>query len=296
MRRMWSVLGAGLIAGAVVTSLLSCNVIQGDRELLVEDLQYVVHSPHWSADGSKIYYILGKDNSSPYSIGPVLAHDLENNTQTQITEEEISHLRGAPTKDIAVTAKGWWFWVWDIETWTKVDSCQPCEEGITNWHRIGRIHFSYESENAFYYIYWGEPDSLFLHRINLEDYTDEEVLAVKGNRLVFAPGPGDTLFAINDTIYNLNSGDKTPIGITPRALHWNPAVPTELLVCTGEDKDLFLFNLEEEEAYRINTNASWGYDVYDAKFSSDGNKIVYITIDYDDAAVYTQMWLFDLSN
>jgi WD40 repeat protein len=296
MKRMWGVLGAGLIAGVVLAPLLSCNNIYGDRELLVEDPQNVVHSPHWSADGSKIYYILGKGDYSPYSRGPLWSYDLGNNTKTQITEEEISHLRGAPTKDIAVTADGWWFWIWDIETWTKVDSCQPCEDGITNWYTIGQIHFSYESENHFYYIYKPESGLLSLHRVNLEDYTDEEVLTTIGERKIFAPGPGDTLFAISDTIYNLNSGDKIPIGKTPNALQWNPAVPTELLVCTGEDNDLFLFDLEEEKTSRINTNASWGYDVEEAQFSPDGNKIAYITIDNDDASAYTQMWLLNLSD
>jgi WD40 repeat protein len=296
MKRLWSVLSTGLIAGAILAPLVSCNSIYGDRELLVDDPQNVVHSPHWSADGSKIYYILSKGDLPPPTQGTVWAYDLENNTQTKITDEEVSHLIVGPTKDVALTAEGLWFFIWDIESWSKVDSCQPGDEGIANWQSIWRISFSYESENMIYYIYYTGSGPLSLHRVNLEDHSDEEVLSVIGNRVLFAPGPGDSLIALNDTIYNLNSGDKIPIGITPNALQWNPAVPTELLICTGEDNDLFLFDLEEEKTFRINTNASWGYDVFEARFSPDGNKIAYITIDHDDASAYTQMWLLNLSD
>lgn len=247
MKRMWGVLGAGLIAGVVLAPLLSCNNIYGDRELLVEDPQNVVHSPHWSADGSKIYYILGENNAEPHSRGPVWSYDLVNNTQTQITEEEFWDLSVSPSGNLAITDEGYWYWIWEVETWNIVDSFRVSEEAIPHWSALTKPEFSYESENVFYYTYWVKPDSIFLRCVNLADSTDEELLTAHGERNIIAPGSGDTLFAVNDTIYNLNSNDKIPIGITPNALQWNPAVPTELLICTGEDNDLFLFDLDDEK-------------------------------------------------
>lgn len=293
MKRMWSVLGAGLIAGAVVTPLISCNVIHGDTELLVDDPDHPVHSPRWSSDGSKIYFILGKQNDDPWAIGSVWSFNLSDNTQTQITEEEIWDFDILATGNLAVTWEAYWFWIRDLETWDVLDSIKPCEEAMEVWVFIDQPKFSYESEELLYYTYWVAPDSIHLHRMDLADLADEEILFSKGEKRIFAPGPGDTLIALNDTVYNLTTGEQIPIPIKTglKELQWNPVVPAELLISLG-DNGLFLFNLVERKTYRIEINTPKGYDIVDARFSPDGESIVLLASWNGDGFFENQIWLF----
>ncbi|MBN2379406.1 PD40 domain-containing protein [candidate division WOR-3 bacterium] len=284
--------GGVVIAGAL---LLSCNTIQGDLELLVDE-PTSAHSPAWSSDGSMIYYILGSDPEVdlPEPKGYLYSLDVETKEIQQLSTEEIWGFETSPYNDYALTSEGPWFWIWDIEDWEKVDSCQPCQEAIENWSNIIQLKFSYESSRIVYYSYWIE-DSLFLRRINLEDSTDELVMTKKEWKHIMAPGPGDTLLALIDTIYNLNSDDKIYVEHEPQYLHWNPADPQQLLISSGkQDKDLFMYDLRDKKLKRINSSPFRISSSDEAKFSPDGTKIVFKCVPKSEGS--TQIWLFNLTN
>lgn len=292
MKRMWSVLRVGLIIGATVT-LVSCNVIQGELTLLVDDREHPAHSPHWSSDGSKIYFILGEDDHEPDPWGSVWKLDLEDNALIQITDQVFCDFDVSPDGDFAVTdEEREVFWIRDLETWDKLYSCQPCKRVTSHLGTIPHVKFSLESEHILYYAYWFSG-FVFLHRINLTDSLDEELLSIQSSP-IFAPGPGDTLIALNDTVYNLTTGEQIPIPIKTglKELQWNPVVPAELLISLG-DNGLFLFNLVERKTYRIEINTPKGYDIVDARFSPDGESIVLLASWNGDGFFENQIWLFE---
>lgn len=293
MKRMWSVLGAGLIAWAVVTPLLSCNVVKGELTLLVDNKETTAYSPCWSSDDSKIYFVSSEDLYSP---GQVWSINLADETQKQLSEEEVKEIDISPAGDLCVTYLDGWILLLDTETWTQLDSLPVPEEFKEDWRNdFYAPRFSYESDQIIYYLYHLYSDSSYLHKVNLADSTDELILAAERGS-VFAPGPGDTLFVLRDTIYNLNSQERIPIDIPDDLIefvYWNPAVPTELIISTGPHEDIFIFDIQTQKANRIDTRsteASWvGY----AKFSPDGERIVFATLDAGGSWVVSRIWLFE---
>lgn len=292
MRRMWGVLGAGLIAGAVLAPLLSCNVIQGDLELLVDE-SASAWSPCWSTDGTKIYFILGEevDEYEDDEPGYVWSLEVETGSRKQISDQPLGELLGeietSRYDDLFISAWKGWIRILDIETWTQLDSFPAARENY-----LHQPKFSYESDQVIYYTLWA-TNSVFLHRINRADSTDEELIA-SGPGFVFAGGPGDTLVALSDTICNLNSGEKIPLGITPQSLDWNPVVPTEILICTYDDEDLFIFDLETQKLRRINASPKETYNSREARFSPHGDRIVFTA--FRDSDGRRQIWLFEPSD
>jgi len=291
MKRMWSVLGAGLSMGLAATLLVSCNVIKGELTLLVDNSQTTADSPCWSSDGSKIYFVSSEDLYSP---GQVWSINLADETQKQLSEEEVKEIDISRDGNLCVTYLDGWIRLLDTETWTQRDSIAVPEEAKTA-KNFYPPKFSHQSDKIIYYLYYLFSDSSYLHKVNLVDSTDELILAAKRG-FVFAPGPGDTLFALGDTIYNLNSQERIPIDIPDdliEFIYWNPVVPTELVISTGPQDDIFLFDLETQKATRIDirsTEASWvGY----ARFSPDGERIVFATLDAGGSWFVCRIWLFE---
>jgi len=294
MKRMWSVLRVGLIIGATVT-LVSCNVIQGELTLLVEERS--AYSPCWASDGSKVYFVASEDALNPVALGQIWSVDIEDKTQKKVSEEEVKEIDISRDGDLCVTYLDEWILVLNTETWTQRDSIHLPEEATGDWrNKFSAPRFSYETNEVIYYHYHVYSKSSYLHKVNLVDSTDQLILTTEGASVV-APGPGDTLLAFGDTIYNLNSQERIPIDIPDdyiQSIDWNPAVPTELVVSTGPQDDIFLFDLETQKATRIDIRptikSGW---VGSARFSPDGDKIVFGTLDAEGTWSLCKIWLFE---
>lgn len=294
-------LGVSILMMGVL--FLSCTPpIDGELTLLVDDdvvgdADRLPLNPHWSSDGSRIFFILGDDYKAPSHGGPVWMYDLGHDSLIEIGYQIFYDFDLSPQGNLAVTDEDLYiFWIRDLETWRKINSYQPCERALTYyWDWLSQVQFSYESEHILYYAYSAPSDSIFLHRFDTADSTDEELIFTKGTKISFAPGPGDTLLALNDTIYNLTSGNKIPIDMDSRMVHWNPADPTELLGSTG-DKGLFLIDLSDLDkiaTHRLKVDTPKGYDVTDARFSPDGERIVLVASWHGDGGFDNQIWLFE---
>lgn len=272
--------------------VVSCEKpIEGELSYLLEDTLQIAHAPRWSYDGSKVYFIFGDAGT----IGEVGVFDLNTSIQTQITELPFGSIDLSQVADLALTLDGFSFRVRDSQTWNVIAEYQPCSKAVEVVDH--QPQFSYKSEQLIYYSYWIVPDSTFLNVINRSDSSDTNILMVifnRGDIRVFAPGPGDTLVALNDTVYNLTSGERIPTKVKPEALNWNPANPDELLIATGKDSDLFLFNIETRKLERINVELPRWYVTTDARFSPDGKRIVLVGTYYGDGYQGDYLWLLEL--
>ncbi len=304
MKRMWSVLGAGLIGVLVGSLVVSCNddaedVIEGELTLLVDNKETTAYSPCWSSDGSKIYFV-SAEGIHPYdNPGQVWSVNITDGTPEQISQKEVWRIDISPEGDLCVTYLDGWIRLLDTDTWTQLDSLPVPEEFKEDWRNdFYAPRFSYESDQIIYYLYYLYSDSRYLHKVNLDDSTDELILAAERGS-VFAPGPGDTLITLRDTIYNLNSTERIPLNIDfddIESLDWNPTLPTELLIATNSHKYLFIFDLETREVTKIDissTDAGW---VGDASFSPDGERIVFTTTNSGGIWVVSRIWLFEPSD
>ena len=298
MKRMWRVLGVRLIGVLVGTLVVSCNedVIEGELILLVDNKETTAYSPCWTSDGSKIFFVSAEDIHPYDNPGQVWSVNITDGTPEQISQKEVWRIDISPEGDLCVTYLDGWIRLLDTETWTQLDSLPVPEEFKEDWRNdFYAPRFSYESDQIIYYLYHLYSDSSYLHKVNLADSTDELILAAERGS-VFAPGPGDTLFALRDTIYNLNSQERIPIDIPDdliEFIYWNPIVPTELVISTGPHEDIFIFDIQTQKANRIDTRsteASWvGY----ARFSPDGERIVFATLDAGGSWVVSRIWLFE---
>jgi len=271
MKRMWSVLGAGLIVGMAVTLLLSCNPsIDGELTLLVEKLDHesgFSHSPCWSSDATKVYYLSHWGNGEEYSSNYVIRSiDLSDHSTRKVLDNnyDIGWMDVSHVSDICVTysldkLEEWL--LYDLENSTLVDSINCSAQ---------KQKFSLESDQIIYY---SANDGI--HKFNLADSSDE-IFWTRGSGSDFAPGPGDTLFARGDTVFNINTGEAIPIGIAKVDMHcmnWNPAVAEELVLTTV--RDLHIFNLETEQLHRLDIRDVNVTHLEDAKFSPDGKRIIF---------------------
>lgn len=299
MKRMWSVLGAGLIVGMAATLLVSCNVVKGELSLLVDNTETTAYSPCWSSDGSKIYFISAEDIHPYDNPGQVWSVNITGGTPKQITQEAVWRIDISPTGDLCVTYLDGWIRLLDTETWTQLDSLPEPEEFKEDWRNdFYAPRFSYESDQIIYYLYHLYSDSSYLHKVNLADTTDELILAVERGS-VFAPGPGDTLFVLRDTIYNLNSQERIPIDIPDDLIefvYWNPAVPTELIISTSPHEHIFIFDIQTQKAERIDTRSTEASWVGNASFSPDGERVAFATLDAGGSWVVSRIWLFESSD
>lgn len=285
----------GIIFGGV---FLSCEKpVEVELELIFEDQNHPAHSTEWSADSSKIYFILGNDQSWYESEGPVFCLDLERDSVYKITDQEIEDFEVSQSGNLAVTWQNYWIQVGDLATWNLIDTLKP---SIT--YPIAQPKFSYESDQIIYYTRFalghGQSDTVFLHRSNLNDSTGMDLLSSAGKNMVFAPGPGDTLFALDDTIFNLKNGEKIPLKVKAGCLHWNPAVPTELLILPEEfgNMNLYIFDLNTRKLRKLDASTESTNMNIEARFSPDGKIVVLAASNGGDAIFYNQIWLIKLPN
>lgn len=293
MKRMWSVLGAGLSMGLAATLLLSCNVIKGELTLLVENHLEATYSPCWSWDGSKIYFIHSEGPRNPDEPGQIRSVNVADQTLALICENTFCAIDVSRQDNLCLPT--WyngddWIRVVDIETWTTLDSILP-------EHIYGYPRFSMESSQIIYYIDREQGwDSTLLHKVDLSSSTDEIIL-VAGPGYSVTPGPGDTLFAIGDTIYNINNAERIPLDLDPLSdatLDWNPANHLELLICEERtDRHILLFNLGTRKSRRVNAVPNLAAWIHNPTFSPDGKRIAFEAAEGADSFYDYQIWIFD---
>lgn len=296
--------------GLFACVLLSCTPpIEGELTVLVDwdDVGVTAESPAWSSDGSKVFFISTWDSTGNYDTSRVWCVDV-NTGETTLVSPEAQELDNLvleididPVDNRCLTYwPHWngWIRVFDTETWTQIESIRPPEDYRINEH-VKRYYprFSYESNRALYYFYHNiDNDSSYLHKVNLEDSTDEVILTVQQSWF-FAPGPGDTLFAIGDTVYNLNTNERISMGLaglpSTGSVNWNPANSDELVIAKGEKRDLYVYNLETRELTQLKTDFARNVWIEDARFSPDGNRIVF-SAHYDyESGFEDKMYIFD---
>ncbi|MBD3286139.1 hypothetical protein GF359_06470 [candidate division WOR-3 bacterium] len=298
MKKRLTFLGMSvIILGGI---LLSCTpTIEGDLRMLVENTFEAAYSPRWSMDGSKLYFIQidipesASNPREPDTPGEIWAIDVSTLEQTLICEDTFAALDIFREEDICLPTPyigDDWIRTVEIETWTIVDSIEV--EEIYGYPR-----FSMESSQVIYYVYRGKGwDSTYVYKADLEDDTTELIL-VAGQGISVTPGPGDTLFAVGDTVYNIKNGDRIPLDIDPAsdaAVEWNPVNPSELVVCEERtDKEIFLFNLETGKRSRIKSipdQAAW---VHNPVFSPDGTMIAFEAAKGGDSFYDYSIWVLE---
>jgi len=291
------VLFLGIVALVSGGAFISCTPpIEGELTPLVKFQDYVYEvllvSPCWSSDGLNVYFTSIWDSLEFTRTYRVWCVDVKTEAMEQISTGNISIVGIDISKEdnLCVTYWGELFHVLDAHTWTELVSLEPQASGVSYSPR-----FSYESDRVFYYMYEIPSGSTYLRKVNLKDSTDEVILTVKQGGYC-DPGPGDTLFAIHDTIYNVKSNKRIPIGIdlpSTGTVNWNPADPSELLISTGVKHELYIFDLETRELTELNVKATNSNTILDAKFSPDGKRIVLATKSIGDAVCYEKIWIFD---
>ncbi|MBN2378818.1 WD40 repeat domain-containing protein [candidate division WOR-3 bacterium] len=282
----------------VFTLGLTCGAdIKGDLTLLVE--QESAYSPQWSTDGTKIYFVESLDEMDAFGPGYVWSVDISNKQVRQESEDTLGVIDFSPAGNLCVTylEQEKWIRVFDTETWTLFDSIAMPDEAFEDWrNKFYSPRFSYDSNDVFYYHYHVYSDSSYLHKVNLVDFTDEVILTTSGSSPL-APGPGDSLIAFGDTIYNLNSQERIFIDIPEEYIQssdWNPADPKELLISSGPQDDILVFDLDTKEASRLDIHktvkSGW---VGDAQYSPEGDRIVFGTLDSEATWSLCQFFVFD---
>lgn len=278
-----------IFMGMVCVLLLSCNPpIEGELTLVVDRLDsesWFSHSPCWSSDGSKVYYLSHGGNESydhVYQIWSVNLSDMD--TQKVIDNSfDIWRMDVSYISNLCVT------YSLDIDGELRFfDLENAAYEGAIKCP-TQEPKFSLESDSIIYYL--GEGG---IRRYSLSDSTDE-IICNQGSGAVFAPGPGDTLFAREDTVYNINTGEAIPIGIDGEYnyfINWNPAIPEELLI-SGISDDVFMFNLQTRELTKVDIKDTKPVWTGDARFSPDGSKIAFIVTRGSDGFYHDQIWIFE---
>lgn len=245
--------------------------IEGKLTRLVERLEsksHFSHSPCWSSDGSKVYYLSKgpvNDYSEYYQIWSV---DLTDNALKKEFDNDYS------------------IWLMDISHQSDLCVIVFLEEfgnlrllDLVDSTEVESVFcptqnpkFSIESDEILYYLDDGD-----IHKFNRVDSTDEVIWA-RGAGLIFAPGPGDTLFAVGDTVFNITTGEAIPIGLDEdeiNSINWNPANAYELLISKDHSGDLLIFNLENRKMSVLDIKEVHTRRILDARFSPDGKEILF---------------------
>lgn len=293
--------------------LTSCEKpVEGELTLLVDGLDALTDkygifsfSPDWSEDCSKVYYLDVFDSMGNYAPLSIWSIDITSGEKKQLLEgdDEILSFDVSGEGNLLIpyfttsSQRDQWIFVYDLLTCSVLDSIEP---GYSRAY----ARFSIESSDVLYYeeVTSDEPKTLQLHKCNWKDSTNEVVLEIPYERRYdFAPGPGDTLFAFGNRICNLNSSEILTIDIDStdvRSLDWNPANPGELVIATGLEGKLYMFDTKTRELEKIDTKETNASSIYRTRFSPDGKKIVFTVAIDADAVHFSQIWLFerDLSN
>jgi WD40 repeat protein len=157
------------------------------------------------------------------------------------------------------------------------------------------IRFSYEysdSNRILYYLYNSHDAGTPLNKVDLGDLSDEKIIE-NCHSSHLAPGPGDTLFAFDKTIFNLNTGEETALEVYGGSFDWNPANPRELLVAGGIKKVVYICDLDSNKIRKFSVNnEDW---IFNARYSPDGKRIavesqLYISEGGED---WGSIWIFD---
>jgi len=282
-----------------LTSLgLTCSAeIDGELTLLLE--QESAYSPQWSSDGTKIFFVESLDEMVAFGPGYVWSVDVNSKEVNQVSDDTLGIIDFSPDGNLCVTyiEEEKWIRVFDTETWTQLTSIAMPDEALEDWrNKFSSPRFSYESNDIIYYHYHIYSDSSYLHKVNLVDSTDEVILTTSGASFL-APGSGDTLITFGDTIYNLNSQERIFIDISEEFIQsadWNPADPRELLISSGPQDDILVFDLDTREASTLDIHktvkSGW---VGDGQYSLEGDRIVFGTLDSEATWSLCQIFVFE---
>ncbi|MBD3286138.1 hypothetical protein GF359_06465 [candidate division WOR-3 bacterium] len=275
--------------------LLSCTPpIEGELTMLVEyDTREDITSPHWSSEGSMIYFI----HMGPDDVSQIWSVDVATCSLTLIRDEYFYEMDVSRTDDLCSPAHRDYndsIRVYDLETWDQVYTV--FQENIYDYPK-----FSVESSHIVYYNECGEGwDSTLLHKVDLESQTNEVILDAGPGYYSVTPGPGDSLFVLGDTIYNINTAERIPLELgfpTSVNYDWNPLNSWELIVCDGVgDKCITLLNLETKERQRVKVTLD-GLQVASLEnpvFSPDGKRIAFVAVRGADSFYRYQLWILDL--
>lgn len=298
----------GVAVLAAVGFLVSCDndddieVIEGELTLLVKGGTHMdspnATYPCWSSDGSVIYYVLSH-TPDDWNIGQVWSINVDDSSTKMITEYEIREFDISRQGNLCLfyeyEGTEDWIRIMETETWTAIDSVQPVEEAKhTHSGDVFDVKFSYEysdSNRIFYYLYNEHKVGSHLNKVNLDNSTDEKIVS-DCHSTHLATGPGDTLFAFDGNIINLNTGEKTTLEVSGGSLDWNPADPRELLVAGGIKKEVYVCDLDSNKIRRFSVDNEW---IFNARYSPDGKRIAVgsqLSIS-EGGGVWGSIWIFD---
>ncbi|MBN2380771.1 hypothetical protein JXM67_13310 [candidate division WOR-3 bacterium] len=201
---------------------------------------WFTHSPCWSNHGLKVYYLSQGNDDSYSDVIQIWSIDLSSMTPKKMIDnsEDFLWMDVSHEREICVVYSldnNDELWLFDLEDSASLGEIKTSEH---------QPKFSSVSDSI---VYFGGGNGI--GKYNLADSSVEKILSAESGYIHdFAPGPGDTLFAIGDTIYNINTGEVIPIDIPSdeiNRINWNPANPQEVVIATHAEGGLLLFNLEE---------------------------------------------------
>lgn len=265
--------------------------IEGELTMLLGGPEYIpaeFYSPCWSYDGSKVYFTSNLDTTQGDGTGPfrIWSIDVESGKKETVSTDEYPYydFDVSSCSDLGLFySEDSGFIIYDLVDWT-------VKERIFLDSSWGLPKFSLESEQILYYTTRSRGPLLKYDR---EDSTDE-VIIESGDGGTFAPGPGDSLFALGDTIHNINTDERIYLPVDPqlvKGMNWNPANPNELLIVDSDGR-LAIFNIETRRKSIVDIRSTRIDLVMGARFSPDGSSIVFTGIIPADAIVESQMWLW----
>lgn len=214
MKRMWGVLGAGLILGC-----LSCSWFSGPSKpkIIVEFEEMPgdtapALSPRWSPDGSLIYFICWDIWEDPC----ICSTDPEGEVvELLFREHEMAPepLDVSPTGDRVAYWTNWWYGSNGCDRIIITDLEGNITDSIktTTWGTSGR--FSKVTDTLFYIFV--PYNGLRQVNLNTGDYKAIVDNPKTGEISQFDLYPDDTAVVIGDTVYSLTSDDKRPLPSLP---------------------------------------------------------------------------------
>jgi WD40 repeat protein len=291
MRRMWGVLGAGLIAGAVLAPLLSCNVIHGDLKQLTERLG--VLSPCWSSDGESIYYIVS------YGVeewGALWMIDIESLETERITppESKVTYCDISPDGSEICSGLGWHTWLYFVRTEDGVPSDSiPIIDSLQ--YSTGP-RFSRQDPNIIYYL-GRRNDTLTLHRLNRDDKSDEILfsLDMPEQTPCFGVSCDDSRAVIGSSIYSLDDENVIPVDQKLYSVDWHPTDPN-LFIASMLDECLYFYDVAKDEWSKAKVEPYEKTTNVEVRFSPDGERVVFTTRHEESEFADYALWLFTLSD
>ncbi|TKJ39155.1 hypothetical protein CEE36_10320 [candidate division TA06 bacterium B3_TA06] len=294
MKRMWSVLGAGLIVGLAVTPLLSCNVIQGDLELLVDE-QTSIYSPCWGPDGEYIYYLLASIWGS--ETGSLWVIDLETLETERITgeEQEIPVFDLSPDgSEICFARASSWLYFIRTEDGSLYDSLLL--DSVIYYISSNPPRFSRQDPDFIYYLSTIN-DSILLHQIKRSDESDKVLLSLPRPEHItrFNISCDGSRVLIGDTIYSLKGNTSVSLDRKLGFVDWHPTDP-DFLVGTMADGWLCFYDLSEDKWSKAKVNPYKPSINAEVRFSPDGERIAVTSKPEGGEFTEYALWFFDPSN